>query len=295
MLATIVTLVLRHIMAVLMLAIGLQTTVSELRSSWSQRALVWKALVVLLVGVPLLGLATALILPLTPRAAGFVAIMAGCPGAPMAFRALRGRTMCVTIIAIVSILAPLTVAIWVEILDHVFSASFSVTPHTLAVVAVRQLLPLAVGIAVASSFPRVAPKLARISWFVFMALLAIAVVVVLVKGAPELLTANGWAIVAVVVMAFGSAAMGHWAGRPDRENSRILATIAVLGNPALAIAVISSSDPGYRPGALFFAYLLARALCLLPYTVWSKRWARRPPTRVKFGPPTTVPPAAVHR
>jgi|HubBroStandDraft_6_1064221.scaffolds.fasta_scaffold251315_1 BASS family bile acid:Na+ symporter len=295
MLASIVALILHHVMAVLMLAVGLQTTVAELRSTWSQRALLWKSLVVLLIGVPLLGLATALVLPLTPRAAAFVAIMAGCPGAPMAFRALRGRTMCVAIIAIVSILAPLTVFVWVEILDHVFAANLSVTAHTLAVVAVRQLLPLAIGIAVASSFPRVAPKLARITWFVFMAALAIAIVVVLVKGAPELLTANRWAIAAVVVMAIGSAAMGHWAGRPDRENSRLLATIAVLGNPALAIAVISSSDPGFRPGALFFAYLLARALCLVPYTLWSKRWARRPPTRIKFGPPAAAPPAAVHR
>ncbi len=293
MLASIVALVLHHVMAVLMLAVGLQTTVSELRSTWSHRALVWKALIVLLIGVPLLGLATAAILPLTPRAAAFVAIMAGCPGAPMAFRTLRGRTVVVAIIAIVSILAPLTVAVWIAVLDRVFAEHLSVTPHTLAVVAVRQLLPLAIGIAVASSWPRVAPKLARIAWFVFMAALVIAIAVVLVKGAPELLTANGWSIVAVVVMAIGSAAMGHWAGRPDRENSRLLATIAALGNPALAIAVISSSDPGFRPGALFFAYLLARALCLLPYTLWSKRWARRPPARVKFGPPTAAPPAAV--
>ena len=296
MLASIVAFVLHHVMAVLMLAVGLQTTTSELRSTWSHRAFVWKALVVLLIGVPLLGIATATILPLAPRAAAFVAIIAGCPGAPLAFRSLRGHTMVVTIIAIVSIFAPLTVAIWVEVLNHLFGAKLDVTAGTLAVVAIRQIVLLAIGIAVATAWPRIAAKLERIAWIVFMAAFVIAVVVVLAKGGRELLDANRWAILAVFVMVAGSAAMGHWSGRPDRDNSRILATVAVLGNPALAIAVISSSDPGFRPGALFFAYLLARALFLVPYTQWSKRWAQRPPpTRVKFGPPTAAPPAAVHR
>src|SRR5947207_1421480 len=62
-LATIATFLLQNMMTALMLAIGLSTSVEMLRETWHERRLVWKALVLLELAVPLLAVVTVLILP----------------------------------------------------------------------------------------------------------------------------------------------------------------------------------------------------------------------------------------
>lgn len=292
MLASVTVFLIRNLMAALMLSVGLQTPLRDLRATWSQRALIWRALIVLFVAVPLLALVTIEVLPLGDLAATFVVIMAVCPGAPMVFRTFRDRRLVVTLIAVVGVVAPLVAWAWITTLVHVLPIPLRVTARTLEYAALKQLLPLCVGVAVASTLPRVAKPLARIAWYIFAVGFVVAIVVALVKGGGAMFTSGGWWLVAVLMMAAGSIAVGHWAGRPDRENSRLLATLAVLGNPALAVAVIGSNDPGFRPGALFFAYLLARALCLLPYALWSKRWAQRP--RITRGHAPKSRPAPAH-
>jgi len=292
MLASVTAFLLRNLMAALMLSVGLHTPIGELRATWSQRALIWRALIILFVGVPVLALVTVEVLPLGDVAAEFVVIMAVCPGAPMIFRTFRDRRLVVTIMTLVGVIAPLAAWAWISILGSALPIPLHVTARSLAKVALKQLLPLGIGVAVASTLPRVAKPLARVAWYFFAVAFAIAVVVAVVKGVRGLATAGGWSLAAVLVMVVGSIALGHWAGRPARENSRLLATMAVLGNPALGIAVIASTDPGYKPNALFFGYLIARAICLLPYTVWSKRWAKRP--RIPLGRATKSSPASAH-
>jgi BASS family bile acid:Na+ symporter len=290
MLATVVAFIFRNVMSALMLAVGLETTMAALRATWSQRAFVARALVAVAIGVPLLGLVVAEAMPLPARAAGCIAIMAACPGAPVALRSVRDRTVAVTIIAVVSLLAPLIAAAWTVVIDRALGFDLAVATPTLAKAALRQLLPLVLGVAVASGWPQIARSLARVVWVIFYVAFGIAVAIALVKGAPELFSLTLWELAAVVAMVAGSIAIGHLAGAPDREHSRIVATIAVLGNPALAIAVYSATFPGFRPGALFLAYLVLRGMLLLPYAQWSKRAARHPPSAAAgFGPPRTVP------
>jgi BASS family bile acid:Na+ symporter len=270
-LAAFVAFLFRNVMSALMLAVGLDTTAAALRATWSQRAVVGRALAALAIAVPLLGLIVAAAMPLPVRATACIAIMAACPGAPVALRRGRDRALATTIIAAVSLLAPLIVSVWVGAIDRTLGFDFAVAPATLATVALRQLLPLALGIAVASAWPRVAHVLGRVAWVAFYVAFGIAIAVAIVKGAPEFLAVNLWELAAVVAMVAGSIAIGHLAGAPDREHGQLVATIAVLGNPALAIAVVTESYPGYRPGALFLAYLLLRGLLLVPYSVWATR------------------------
>src|SRR5262249_16922676 len=88
---------------------------------------------------------------------------------------------------------------------------------------------------------------------------------------PALLHARVWGVIAVIAMAIGSAVLGDWAGRPEPNDRTGFATFAVLGNPALALAVVSATFPGFRASAVVAGYLIVRALALIPYNVWSKR------------------------
>ena len=75
------------------------------------------------------------------------------------------------------------------------------------------------------------------------------------------------AIVAVVLLVAWSATMGHWAGRPHRADRHAIATTAVVGNPALALALL----PGPAIGALIALHVLVRLIVLFPYTYLAAR------------------------
>ena len=280
MLQTIVSVLVHNMVAVLMVAVGLGMTRQGLVETWNHRAVVVRALVTLLVGVPALALLVVTILPLGREVTGFIVLMSVCAGAPLVFRTARNAPSVVVVIAIVSLLAPLTVSASVWLIDQLLGFELSAPISVLAHTALLQVEWLVVGAALAAMFPRRAQLLARIAWWLFLAAFAVALVVVLIKGAPALLTVNAASVLAVLAMVGGSLALGHIAGVPDFDDSRAIATMAVLGNPALAIAVIAASYPGFKPGALFAAYLLARAVALFPYSMWSKRVASRRMRRV---------------
>jgi BASS family bile acid:Na+ symporter len=157
-----------------------------------------------------------------------------------------------------------------------------------------------VGMGIVAAVPRVARWLARAAWVVFFAGIAVAAVLVLAKGAPVLLHTSPWALLAVVVVVAGSLLMGHLAGRPRLEDRSALAFMAVLGNPALGAAVIAESFPNFQAGALIAAYVIARGLAMLPYTIAVKRRIKHaaereegaPPRAEKPGTPGVLPPPA---
>jgi BASS family bile acid:Na+ symporter len=266
----------KYMMSALMLAIGLATSIAALRATWAERRMVWKALLVLELGVPLLALVTVLLLPVGPRAVGIIAIMAVCPGAPIILRKVKERPVVLVIVALISLLAPITLTAWVAILDRVLPHELSVRPGAIAqITLLKQVLPLAIGMGIAAALPRAAALLERVAWGVFFAGFALALALVLYKGAPALVQASPIALVAAGIVVLGSAVMGLLAGRPRPDDEKALSTIAVLGNPALATAVIAQSYPGFKAGALMAAYLILRALALLVYTLVVRQWSKR--------------------
>lgn len=278
MLSAVVGFLLRNVMIALVLAVALSTTPAALRATWSERWLVGRTLLVLEIGVPLLTLAAVTLLPLSPEVTGIIALMAVCPGSPMILHKVRDRTVVVVIMAVVSLLVPLTVPTWVAVLDRLLPLSVAIPPVPLATMTlVKVMLPLVAGIAVAALLPRTARLLARVVWVAYLVAFGFAVLATLARGAPLLLRASPWALGAVMVVTLGGAAMGHWAGRPRLEDSSALARIAVLGNPALALAVVEYSYPDVESAALMSAYLLARALALIPYGRLLRRWSQSSP------------------
>ncbi len=295
MLQTIVIVLIKNAMVALMLAIGLRTTTSELRATWAERRLVLRALLVLELGVPLLALATVKLLPLGFVATGIIAVMAVCPGAPMIVKLVPGRAVIPVLFAVVSALAPITVVLWVTVLDRVLPHELAIDAGAIARITVlRQLLPLAAGVGIAAILPQAARSIARVALAVFVTGFVLALAVVLAKGAPVLLRIGWWDGLAVMIVFLGSMAMGHVAGRPRLEDRSALTIMAVLCNPALGAAVITESYPGFRPIALLAAYLIVRALLVTPYVLHAKRRAARNQPTSKSGLEDVLsPPAAV--
>ena len=280
MIASVVSVVVRNMAVALMLGVGLKTPPDALRAAWRERGLVIAALVVLELGVPLVAIATVSLVPLGILATAIIAVMAVCPGAPMIVGRRRDRVLGMEVIGLVSLLAPITVAVWVAVLDRVLPFHLSVDPGAVAKITLLKIvLPLAVGLVIAAAWPRLAHVLAPVVLGVFVVGFGVALVIALVKGLPVLARTGPWPLVALIIVVAASIALGHWAGGPQLGDRSALATIAVLGNPALGAAVIADSFTGYKVLPLVAAYVIGRTIALVPYTLimgWiARRRARR--------------------
>jgi BASS family bile acid:Na+ symporter len=279
----ILSFLLGYLVFALVLFIGLQTSPADLRRALRSSGLLARTVLVANVAVPLLTLFVVLLLTLPPRVEAMLLLMAICPGAPFLLLRYKSQAALPSVLLIdVSLWALVTTPMWVAIVNRLFPFHFQTSAlQVLLVLAKTVLLPLALGVLIRRLLPRLAPPLARVASLYYQATLVIAVVLVLIKGGPAVLQTPPLAIAEIVLLALASALMGHWAGGPTAEGRSVVANLAALGNPALAVAIASRSFPDFRVPAMLLAYLLLRALALVPYRLWSKRHGQPPhPTPV---------------
>jgi predicted Na+-dependent transporter len=249
----------QHLVSVLMLAVGLAMTPRVLREAMHRLPAIARSLAVLLAGVPMIALAVVTALRLEPGMAMLIPVAAVCAGT--AFSPRRDSLILPVILALVAMLVPLTGPFWLRLahLDIVVP---------LAVVGARQVVPLGIGIAIAVLWPRLSERAGRLlGYAVDLAVLATGVALLVRSGTAVIPELTPRAIVAVVLLVAWSATMGHWAGRPHRADRRAIATTAVVGNPALALALL----PGPAIGALIALHVLVRLIVLFPYTYLAAR------------------------
>ena len=283
MLAAIVKFLIGHLVVALMLSIGLAARPRELAQIVRRPRLYLRALLVMEIGVPLLAMAVVSLLSLPPVGTALILLMAICPGAPFIVApSAKGQhysTVGLNLLVSASVLAPFTVPAWVAILNRVYPYQFNIPfAHVVARVLELILVPLALGIVIRLALPRFANVLARLVRYFFLAALVVAILAALYLGARVFLEVDPLVLVAVVLMVAGSAAMGIWAARRDPGARHPVTVAAVLGNPAIVLAIIAASFPDVRQlraAAFIAAYLILRKLVLLPIEAWLKH--RTPP------------------
>jgi predicted Na+-dependent transporter len=196
--------------------------------------------------------------------------MAVCPGAPLIAYNTRARQgnlpLAVLLTVALSMAAVVFAPLALEVLNAFFPWELHASPGALVrALALSFWLPLAVGTAVRALWPRAAAKLGPIANRLFAITLAIVVVAALVTGWQELAHASVWAWIAMPVVTLGDVVLGDVAGGKDPRDRLTIAYAVVLGNPAIALAVARTSYPELRLGPIIIAYVLVRALLLLPY------------------------------
>jgi BASS family bile acid:Na+ symporter len=288
MLRDVLLFMLRYLVFALVLFIGLQTPPSELRQALRGRALLARTVLIANVAVPLMTLVVVLLLALPPRVEAMLLLLAICPGAPFLLLRFKDKAALPSVLLMdVSLCAMVTAPLWVAIIDRLLPYHFVTSPvQILLVLAKTVLLPLAIGLGIRRYLPRAAAPLARVTSIYYQATLLIAVVFVLVKGGPSILQTTPLAIATIVLLSVAASLMGHWAGGPTPEGRSVVANLAALGNPALALAIAARSFPDFKVPALLLAYLLLRALALVPYRLWSKRHGQPPAPRAVPRPAT---------
>ena len=240
-----------------------------------------RTLVAIWVAVPVVNIAVVFGLGVTGLGATTLLIMSVCPGVPLLLastRSVRGAVSTAFLALLLSAaIEPLMLPLWTRVMTGIQPADLTIQAIDVMQVRVPTLwLPIAVGFAVRAAWPRVAGVLARISDGVFIVGVAASAIVVIIQGLPLLVQTPMRTFIAAAVITVGDALIGYWAGWPHREDQKAIALAAALANPALALAVVEVSYPGFQASALVAVYLLVRGLVMVPFEFWLKRLGERP-------------------
>lgn len=238
-------------------------------------ALFVRVLIAVWILVPLLTALAVVLFQVRGTSATLLLLMAVCPGIPVLLastRAVRG-SMKTALLALVltATTEPLLIPYWTRLISLFLPVDLRVRPgQILSVLVPTVFVPIVLGFAVRAVWPRVVGLLVRVSDVVYLVGVTASAAVVLWKGTPLLPRVPPAAFGAAIVITLGDAVVGYWAGGPRTEDRKAVSLAAALGNPALALAVVEASFPGFQAAALVSVYLLVRALALVPVELWFK-------------------------
>ena len=276
-----------HLVELFMLSVGLRTQPGTVARAARERPWFYaKALLVLFVAVPVLTIAITKVLSLPPQMASLFVVFAACPAAPLVAPRLIKKddhegVTALTLVVVASFLAPALVPIWLVIANPIIGSALDVTPVALLTVfLLKVLVPLTAGILVRRAWPRIADKAAPVFAAAGTAALVVAAVLLLKASFETLNRLTAPALIAMVLMVLGSAALGELAAGEAMDDRDAVGTIAMTGSPVLALAVIHASYPGLENvSGIVGLFLLLRAVAGVPYQLLVARRRRRSASR----------------
>lgn len=266
----------------LMLTIGLNHSVNELMIVWRQPIRMMWALIAVLVVVPIVAALLILVFELSPGTASGLALLAAAPGAPLTTKRaqvagaetpyIAGLQLTLAVLAV--FVTPLILSLFYSFFDlSIERASIGFVARQIGVVTV---VPVLLGLSVKRVFPAFAKKvrtpLNKISDWLFLILLAVAVIaVVAVPGFREKLLIGWPAFFALLLFSLLALAAGHLIGGPARNRKSALAIACLARNIGLAIYLAGVVTNTYEVLPTILAYALLGATVGVPYSIWTKR------------------------
>jgi len=266
----------------LMLTIGVNESLQQLMSLWRQPAILLRALLAVIVLVPMLVAVLLWLFDLPPAVATGLALLAAAPGAPLTTKRAKiaaadtiyVSSLQLTLALLAVVITPLTLAIYYALFELTIEA---VSPIKVASQIARvTFLPVVIGLLLqhfAPKFTILIRKPLNILANVLLILLVLAIVAVLFVT-PELRAGLllGWQPSAVIVMmAVAALAVGHSIGGPRADQRGALATACVARNFGLALFITGLSESGAASMSTLVVYLILGAATAIPYALWIRR------------------------
>jgi BASS family bile acid:Na+ symporter len=261
----------------LMLAIGIALSIEKMLSFWRKPALLFRALLAVVVLVPLVVFLLLKLFNLPPEVMAGLALLAASPGAPLTtkrsqmagarFRYSASLQLTLALLAVV--ITPLTLAI--------FTASFERLSEKVTILEVArqvgavQFLPVCLGLSIQKFAPQFAQKVAKPLTIMANALFLLLVILACIVGLPLLFKVWGLPLVAIALMVVVSLGIGHWLGGPEDNKRSILAISCIARNVGLALFIAILNDIQQQVISTLVAYLIVGAVLGVFYSIWNKR------------------------
>jgi BASS family bile acid:Na+ symporter len=262
----------------IVLGFGLQCTWHESTSLFRNRSLLLRSLLSMNVFLPLFAAVLAGLFTLRPVVAVVLVALAVSPVPPFLpqkqsrlvghheyIYGLLGATSLLTIA-----LAPLTVAL----VGVAFSHKASIDPLAIArVIALTVLAPFALGLILHRQIPAFSERASPIASKAGAVLLVVALVPVLVKMWPGMMSLTGdGTLLAIVAFVAVGLAVGHILGGPDPNTRTVLALATATRHPGVALIIANANFPDEKlvaPAVLL--YILVAFIASTPYVMWRRR------------------------
>lgn len=266
----------------IVLSIGLAAPPGSIRVGFSKPITIARAMVSMFLLFPTFALAVTWFIPLDPAARIALLALAVSPMPPILpikQQKLGGELEYALAIQIAASLVALAAApLLIMLAGQIFGREANYDGLGVArTILVTIVVPLGVGIAVASIAPEMAARFSRLFKALGMTLLTVGVLIVIWKAWPGIQAAAlSLTIVVAVLMGLFGLAIGHWLGGPYDGNRHALAIATISRHPGVAIGLAAAADlePKQPIIAVVLMYVLVMALLGALYPRLAKGWPR---------------------
>ena len=270
---TTLLLLLKISVGIIILAIGMDSTLREIAYLWHRPGLLFRSVLAMYVLVPLAALALVKILTLPPGVEIGLLVLAVSAGAPLLPRKLLNIGDGAYIFSLVvtsTLLAIMLVPVWLAVLGPQFGNPPNLESSRVAwVLAKSFLLPLALGMLVRWLFPAVAERIGDRLMAVAGLLLTVCALLLLLLHWDVLLEASVSGVLTLAGLIVIALVIGHLLGGPAEEDRTALAIACSTRHLGIAV-LVAASLPGPRTAVIIAAYILTSAVISIPYLRWRR-------------------------
>lgn len=282
--ATLLPIAIKTSLALMVFSLGLKSSTTDITYLFRRPNQLLRALLSMDVIVPLVAAGLALGFALEPAVKIALVTLALAPlPATFSKKPLKagGRvTYTVGLFVAVTLIAVVFIPFALSLLERITGIPLDMPASAvLRLVGWSLLAPLVAGVLVHQVLPGVAERAAKPIAQVADILLLVAVIPILVKVWPAMISliGNGTILVMIVLAVVGLAA-GHLLGGPDPEDRTVLALASSVRHPGIAIAIATANFPDQKlaPAAVLL-YVLVSGIASRPYLSWIGRHGARTP------------------
>lgn len=265
----------------LMVSVGMSLKLSELLSTL--RRLTWLAWARMVLATfilpPLLALLLSNLFRLTLPETGGIFLVGAAPGAPLLTRNLSRKGFDMHVAATYQLWAALMVPVMIPIVvaaaARVYSRSVWISPAALLnQIVTKQLLPLALGMAIVWFAPKVGEKYQVTLNVLGNALLTILIVLVLVKLGPALKAITPMLPVVALLLAVGSVGMVWLMRISDPQVKRTFAICNANRHVGLALLLSGQYFRSTKGLPAIACYALIAPVVIIAYALWHRSTER---------------------
>lgn len=284
-LATLIPLLLTASLAALIVAVGMDADHGDLLYLFRRPARLAKAVLAVNIVVPVAAVLLVFVFPLTPIARAGILMMAVSPVPPLVpgkeLKVSEGKSYAYGLYVALALLSVVIVPLAVEIMSRVYGVELDLPVALVARnVALTVVLPLVVGLVIRHIAPAFSHRAAPTVRKVAMLLLLIAIVPLIIKTWPGIISLIGnGTILAMALTAAIALAAGHLLGGPELQDRAALAMTAATRHPGIAMMIANANHADKHVTAAILGVMFVGLIVGLPYQLWIKRR-----TRARAGP-----------
>lgn len=256
---------------------GLKAQAHDVLAAMRHSGLLFRGIVAVYILVPATAVFITSLLPIDPIVRIGIVLMAISPLAPLVpGKLVKGGLDASTAVGLYVALilgAILFVPVTVALLSTLYPVDASISAAAIArLVFISVLMPVGLGVALASWAPALAANFSKIAFIAGWAALGVLAVLILFKqgGAIAGLIGDGSVFAIAVTVAAGLLA-GHLLGGPAMANSNALAVASAIRHPGIAALIAHQNFSDHHVMLAVILFLMTSVILVTLYQLWLKR------------------------